>query len=301
MVTQKLSTRHCKVRSNPCVEKSYGYQSLNDFFVPRNNVMFVFSMRKVMFLVLMLLAVITAQAQEPIKLAEPPFKAGEELSYRLKYGWFTGAEAHLRVADTDIKFEGRPAWHIIADGQTAGTFDVFYKVRNRYETYIDRSTLLPYLYTEDRHEAKYKHTDRVEFNHQTHKIKANSGEYPFSGKVFDFPSAYYFARCLDVSKLKIGDKFDLRYFLDDAIQTLSITYMGKEKAECSLGTFNCLKFNPTIIPGRIFKKNSKLYLWVTDDENRIPVKANVELIVGSVKMDLTSAKGLKYPLNPIKK
>lgn len=243
----------------------------------------------------------TAFAQEPVKLSEPTFKAGEELSYRLKYGWFTGAEAHLRVEDADSKFEGKPAWHIIADGKTAGSFDVFYKVRNRYETYIDRNTLLPYLYTEDRHEAKYKHQDKVVFNHETGKITANSGVYPFSGKVFDFPSAYYFARNLDVSKLKIGDKFELHYFLEDAIQSLTITYMGKEKADCSLGTFNCLKFNPTIIPGRIFRKNSKLILWVTDDNNRIPIKAHVELVIGSITMDLTSAKGLKYPLNPLKK
>jgi hypothetical protein len=250
---------------------------------------------------IMLMIALTIHAQQPVKLDEPTFKAGEELNYRLKYGWFTGAEAHLRVADTDKKFEGKPAWHIIVDGQTAGSFDVFYKVRNRYETYIDRRTLEPYLYTEDRHEAKYKHKDHVEFDHEAGKITANSGTYPFSGQVFDFPSAYYFARNLDVSKLKIGDKFDVRYFLDDAIQTLTITYLGKEKAECSLGTFNCLKFNPTIIPGRIFKKNSKLYLWVTDDQNRIPVRAHVELIVGSVTMDLTNAKGLKYPLDPIKK
>ena len=242
-----------------------------------------------------------ANAQEPVKLAEPTFKAGEELNYRLKYGWFTGAEAHLRVADTDTRFEGKPAWHIIADGNTAGTFDVFYKVRNRYESFIDRNTLLPYLYTEDRHEAKYKHKDHVVFDHQTEKITANSGVYPFSGKVFDFPSAYYFARCLDVSKLKIGDKFDLHYFLEDAVQTLTITYLGKDKVDCPLGTFNCLKFNPTIIPGKIFRKNSKLYLWVTDDNNRIPVKAHVELVVGSVTMELTNAQGLKYPLNPLKK
>jgi len=240
-------------------------------------------------------------AQLP-KLPEPTFKAGEELNYRLKYGWFTGAEAHLRVAETDSKFEGgKPAWHIIADGKTAGSFDVFYKVRNRYETFIDQNTLMPYLYTEDRHEAKYKHQDKVVFDHQTGKITANSGTYPFSGQVFDFPSAYYFARCLDVSKLKIGETFQLRYFLDDAIQAMTITYMGKETVSCPLGKFNCLKFNPTIIPGRIFRKNSKLYLWVTDDGNRIPVKAHVELVVGSVTMDLTGAKGLKYPLNPIKK
>ena len=67
-----------------------------------------------------------------------------------------------------------------------------------------------------------------------------------------------------------------------------------------MGTFNCLKFNPTIIPGRIFRKDSKLYLWITDDNNRIPVKAHVEVVVGSLTMDLTGAKGIKYPLNPLK-
>ena len=120
--------------------------------------------------------------------------------------------------------------------------------------------------------------------------------YPFTGKVFDFLSAYYFARCIDISKIHIGQKFDLQYFLEDGVHILSITYVGKEKMECSMGTFNCLKFNPTIIPGRIFKKNSKLYLWITDDSNRIPVKAQVELVVGSLTMDLTSTSGLKYAL-----
>lgn len=252
---------------------------------------------------MLILAGFTAmvQAQNLPQLSEPVFKPGEELNYRLKYGWFTGAEAHLRVEQTDTKFEGKPAWHIIADGKTAGTFDVFYKVRNRYETYIDRNALLPYQYSEDRHEAKYKHQDKVVFDHGEGKITANKGVFPFKGKVFDFPSAYYFARCLDISKLKIGDKFDLPYFLEDGVHTLSITYMGKEKADCPLGKFNCLKFNPTIIPGRIFKKDSKLYLWISDDNNRIPIKANVGLIVGSVTMELTNAKGLKYPLNPLSK
>jgi hypothetical protein len=104
-----------------------------------------------------------------------------------------------------------------------------------------------------------------------------------------------------MSKIKVGDKFELHYFLEDSINALGITYVGKEKVTCSMGTFNCLKFNPTIIPGRIFRKDSKLYLWITDDQNRIPVKAHVEVIVGSLTMDLTAAKGLKYPLNPLKK
>jgi len=174
-------------------------------------------------------------------------------------------------------------------------------VRNRYESYVDRTTLLPYFYTENRREASYRHSDNVTFNHDDHKITANKGVFPFKGKVFDFVSAYYYARGIDVSKMNIGEKFDMAYFLEDGIHTLTITYMGKEKVTCGLGTFNCLKFNPTIIPGRIFRKDSKLYLWITDDGNRIPIKAHVELIVGSVTMDITGARGLKYPLNAINK
>ncbi|MFI5159422.1 MAG: DUF3108 domain-containing protein [Sphingobacteriales bacterium] len=239
-------------------------------------------------------------AQELTMVNDPVFKVGEQLSYRLKYGFFTAAEADLKVENTDIKYNGRPTYHIVVEGKTAGSFDIFYKVRNRYESYVDQKTLLPYFYAENRHEGSWKHSDKVTFDHETNKIMANKGTYPYTGKVFDFVSAYYFARTIDISKMHIGEKFELKYFLDDGIHSLGITYVGKEKVTCSMGTFNCLKFNPTIIPGRIFKKNSKLYLWITDDNNRIPVKAQVEVIVGSITMDLTGATGLKYPLNPIK-
>ncbi len=242
-----------------------------------------------------------SSAQEMNYLGEPSFKVGEELDYKLKYGFFTAAEATIRVGESDKKFDGKPAYHIVADAKTAGTFDIFYKVRNRYETYVDEKTLEPYFYTENRKEASYRHSDNVTYDHNTDKITAAKGVYPMKGKTFDFLSAYYFARSVDISRLKIGDKFNLQYFLEDGVHAMEITYAGKEKMECSVGTFNCLKFNPTIIPGRVFRKSSKLYLWITDDNNRIPVKAHVELIVGSITMDLTGAKNLKYALNPLKK
>lgn len=243
----------------------------------------------------------TTFSQQLKDINEPVFKTGEQLNYKLKYGFFTGAEASLRVEDGDKKIQGHPTYHIIVDGKTAGTFDIFYKVRNRYESYVDKTTLLPYFYTENRRESSYKHSDNVTFDHEDHKITADKGIFPFTGKVFDFVSAYYFARGIDVSKISVGQTFNMEYFLEDGVHTLGITYVGKEKVDCALGTFNCLKFNPTIIPGHIFRKDSKLYLWITDDSNRIPIKAHVELIVGSVTMDITDAKGLKYPLNPVKK
>jgi len=258
-------------------------------------------MKKILFVIVLLSFFISNAFSQQLKdVNEPVFKTGEELSYKLKYGFFTGAEATLRVEDGEKKIEGHPSYHIVVDGKTAGTFDVFYKVRNQYESYVDKTTLLPYFYTENRREGGYRHSDNVTFDHTDNKIAADKGVFPFKGKVFDFVSAYYFARGIDVSKISIGEKFDMQYFLEDGVHTLTITYLGKEKVDCVLGTFNCLKFNPTIIPGRIFRKDSKLFLWITDDGNRIPIKAHVELIVGSVTMDLTDAKGLKYVLNPVK-
>lgn len=255
-------------------------------------------MKKYLLFILLGLGVKGAFGQELKDIKEPVFKTGEQLSYKFKYGFITGAEGVLKVEDGD-QIDGHPTYHITADGKTAGTFDFFYKVRNRYESYVDRTTLLPYLYLENRREGGWKHTDKVKFSQPEGKIVADKGTFQAKGKIFDFVSAYYFARGLDISKIKIGDKFELPYFLDDGVYTLSITYVGKEVINSSIGKFNCLKFNPTIIAGRVFKKDSRLYLWITDDSNRIPVKANVGLIVGSVTMELTDAKGLKYPLNPI--
>lgn len=235
--------------------------------------------------------------QELVKRSNLAYKDGEQLSYRLKYGIFTAAEANLRIEESGIKFDGKPTYHIVVDGRTAGSFDVFFKVRNRYESFIDRSTTLPYYYTENRREGKYRRTDKVTFDYDSKKITAQTGTYPFKGMVFDLPSAYYFARNLDLTKIKVGDELTLQYFSEKKVETLGITYVGKENINCALGTVNCLKFCPSIVPGRIFKQDSKLYLWITNDGNRIPVKAQVEILVGTVTLEITKTKGLKYAPN----
>src|ERR1700759_3487996 len=93
---------------------------------------------------------LSAQDKEITYLGEPSFKPGEELSYKLKYGFFTAAQAVIRGGDRDKKFEHKPPYHIVDDAKTAATFDIFYKMRNRYETYVNEKTLEPYFYPENR-------------------------------------------------------------------------------------------------------------------------------------------------------
>ncbi|SEM39252.1 Protein of unknown function [bacterium A37T11] len=239
-------------------------------------------------------------AQKLVILDKPVFYAGEELTYKLKYGVLTAADGILKVKYTDQKFEGKPSFHLTAEGQTAGTFGFFYTVHNKYDSYIDQKTFLPYYYEEDIHEGKYRRNDKVKFDQSSRKVTGNKGTYNGAEQTFDLLSAYYFARQLNLSGIKEGDSFKFTYFLHDEVATLGITYIGKETIETKLGNIRCLKFSPDIKAGRIFKKSSKLYLWVTDDGNRIPVKAQVEIIVGSVTLELQNAIGLKYPIQTSK-
>ena len=256
-----------------------------------------FLMKKVLFGIALLIAVNTSFAQKLPYLKESSFREGEELSYRLKYGILSAAEGVLKVEKSNLMFDNQPVFHLIAHGKTAGAFSVFYTVDNRYDSYINKKTFLPYYYTENIREGKYRRNDKISFDQKARTISGNKGNFKGADQTFDLLSAYYFARNLDLSSVKIGDTFKLNYFLSDEVTSLGITYVGKERIKTPMGTFDCLKFNPEIAPGRIFRKDSKLYLWVTDDGNRIPVKARVEIIVGSVTLELTDAKGLKYPLH----
>jgi hypothetical protein len=254
-------------------------------------------MKKLTLFIPILLVCVNGFTQElPLK-KDPVFMEGEVLKYKLKYGFVTAAEATIKVTSSTLKFDNKPTYRLVVDAETSGTFDIFYKVRDHYDSYIDKTDLTPYFYQENIREASYRRTDKARFYQNAKRVVANSGTFTSpTTQTFDLVSAYYFARSLDISKLKIGDEFKLNYFLGDEISQLEISYVGKETIKSKLGTIRCLKFSPSIKPGRIFKKDSKLYLWITDDGNRVPVKAEVEILVGSVTLEIKSAEGLKYPI-----
>lgn len=273
------------------------YRSLNERISFLDCFLFKPGMRKLLLFSVLIITLFHVKAQElPLK-KEPVFQAGEVLEYKLRYGFITAAEATIKVLNSDLKFDNKPTWNLVVDAKTSGTFDVFYKIRDHYDSYIDKTDLTPYFYQENVREASYKRQDKARFYQDTKKVVSNKGTFTTpTDQTFDLVSAYYFSRSLDISKMVIGDQFRLNYFLGKEIHQLQIKYVGKEIVKSKLGNIRCLKFSPSIEPGRIFRKDSSLYLWITDDGNRVPVKAQVEIIVGAVTMEIKSAKGLKYAL-----
>jgi hypothetical protein len=119
--------------------------------------------------------------------------------------------------------------------------------------------------------------------------------------VQDIISAFYYARTLDFERAAVGDTFMIQCYLDDETFPMVIKYTGKQTIKTKVGTFRCIVFKPYLLEGRVFKEKEGMTVWVTDDKNKIPVRAQAEILVGSVKMDITSYKGLQNPLALVSK
>lgn len=253
-------------------------------------------MKKLYILAFLLVIGLASHGQTLPYLKQSTFQEGEKLTYKLRYSGMAAATGVLSVNSSKLQFS-QPTYHLNAFGQTSSVFSMLFNIRNKYDSYIAKSTYLPFLYLEDIKEGSYTRKEYATFDHQRKTVKGQKGTFksPVS-QTFDLLSAYYFSRNLDFSTLKPGDSFKLTYFLNDEVEQLGIEYIGVEKIKTKFGTLECIKLSPQIKPGRIFKKNSRLYLWVTNDGNRIPVKAHVEILVGSVSLELDKVEGLKYEL-----
>jgi hypothetical protein len=227
------------------------------------------------------------------------FREGEVLTYRMHYGMINAGIAELEVKPDLIKVNGRQVYHIVGNGYTTGAVDLFFKVRDRYETYMDKDALLPLLFVRRVNEGGYKFSQDYTFNPYSGKVDIGSQKFDVPKGVQDMVSAFYAARNMDLTKAKPGDTFSLPCFLDKELWPLVIRYTGKEVISTDIGKFRCLKFQPIVQKGRVFKKDEDLTVWISDDLNRIPMRAKANVLVGSIKMDITSVKNLSNPTSRV--
>jgi hypothetical protein len=129
------------------------------------------------------------------------------------------------------------------------------------------------------------------------KCEDEKGTFPMIDGVMDMLGAFYYARRLDVRSMPDGTVVPIPVFLDDKIYDLGMKILGREKIKTDLGTFRCIKITPLVVADRVFRGGAEMIMWVTDDENLIPVKITSPVIVGSVSATLVRYENLKYPLS----
>ena len=221
------------------------------------------------------------------------FKEGEVLTYRLHYGVMDAGLAILEVKPSMMEISGRKVYHIVGNGFSKGTFDWFYKVRDRYETFIDRDAMVPWMFVRRVDEGGVKFSQDYVFNHYTKKVDVGGGEkFDVPTGIQDMLSAFYAARNVDFTNAKEGDIFSINSFIDKELWPLKIKFVGREAIETDIGKFNCLRFRPIVQKGRVFKSEEDLNIWITDDKNHVPLRAQAKILIGSVKMDIVSVSGL---------
>jgi hypothetical protein len=224
------------------------------------------------------------------------FKEGEVLTYRLHYGIMDAGIATLEVKPSVLEVSGRKVYHIVGNGYSKGTFDWFYRVRDRYETFLDKDAMGPWMFVRRVDEGGFKFSQDYKFNHYTKKVDVGGGEkYDVPEGIQDMLSAFYAARNLDFSTAKEGDVFTVNSFVDKELWPLKIRYVGKEVIETDIGKYSCLVFRPIVQQGRIFKSEEDMKVWITDDKNHVPLRAQAKILVGSIKMDIMSAQNLANP------
>jgi hypothetical protein len=172
-------------------------------------------------------------------------------------------------------------------------------VRDKYESFIDTASLQPYKFMRNIWEGDFKKTETVLFNQQSNTATSPAGTFKVPECVQDVLSSIYYARNIDFAKYKPGDKIPFSMFIDDKVYNLYIRYLGKEIIKTRYAKFRAIKFKPLLIEGTIFEGGEKMVVWVTDDQNKIPVRIESPISVGSVKVDMMGYKNIRHPLTSL--
>ncbi|WP_139957196.1 DUF3108 domain-containing protein [Flavicella sediminum] len=254
-------------------------------------------MKKILLVLVFLLAK-GLSAQEK-KLA---FDKGEWLKYRIHYGIVNAGYASLTV--DEVKNKEKDLFHFKGKGWTTGMASWFFKVRDTYESVVDKKSQLPihfirrvdeggYIINRDTYFDHEKKVARIE-DHK-HKTKKEIAVYG----VQDMISAFYSLRNEDIDSLAIGDSVELDMFFDAEKFPFKLKYLGKETLSTKFGKVECYMLRPLVQSGRVFKAKESLTLWVSSDANKIPIRIKASLAVGSIKVDLHQYKGLSHPFHII--
>ena len=214
--------------------------------------------------------------------AELPFKGGEWLRFKVKYGVFNASIATMAV--NEEMYNGEKVFHAVGKGATTGLARIFFKVDDTYESYFGITDGKPRLFIRNIYEGGYTKYLKMYFNHTSNKVKINNiengniTEINFQPGLQDVISAFYALRHHpNIENMKVGGQISMdMIFDDDEVYKL-------------------------VQDGRVFKEEESITMWITDDKNKVPVKLKASLRVGSLVAELDGFNNLKNDTNLKKK
>ena len=235
---------------------------------------------------------------------EQAYTSGEWFKFRIHYGVFNASYATLEVKDKTLN--GRKVYHLKGKGKSTGLLHLFFEVDDKYESYVDQETGEPYRFIRDIDEGGHTKDIQIDFDHKARKAVVNNKKYKevttmdIKPGTQDMVSSFYHLRnIVDTETLLTGDEFILPMFFDKENYDFKMKFLGREVVKTKFGKINALKFRPYVQSGRVFEEEESLTVWISDDQNKIPLKIQAKLAVGSLTADLDAFKGLSHSFKKI--
>lgn len=214
------------------------------------------------------------------------FSAGEKLIFSVQYGLITAGEATLEIRNI-AEIDSIPCYRIVSDARTNSFFSKFYKVRDRYESYMDTTNLVSVRYEKHIREGDFKRDQVVEFDQRAHTATYTDKVVPIAPRTHDVLSALYYVRTLP---LEVGQSISLANHTDGKNYPLVIKVHRRETVTVDAGTFDCLVVEPMLRGPGIFTQKGRLTVWLTNDKYKMPVMMKSKVVIGHVAAVLKEFK-----------
>jgi hypothetical protein len=235
------------------------------------------------------------------------FKRGEVIEFKMTYGFFTVGRGTARIDHEYYKMNDRYCFKVDVSGKTVGMVDWVADVNDKWGAYIDTAALVPHQFYRKIREGRYKKDEWTNFDHNNRKIEVKAigrdGKarepkyYDAPHEVRDMIGGFLYLRIMDFSKLKANDTVTVTGFFEDEFYKLKIVYRGKETVKLKVGKVRALVFTPVMPANKMFDGEDSITAYFSDDKNRIPLKIDAKMFVGSAGVELTGYSGLKNPLS----
>ena len=225
-----------------------------------------------------------------------PFKVGEYSRFDVSFGGIKVGIAELKI-ERQGNVYGIHTFHIIGKGKTTPLFDLFFKVRDVYETYLDLSNVRPVKFSRDINEGGYRKQQQYTFKHTKGLVFWKENSHEIFSNTQDMLSALFYARTFDQESLTHKKVFFVPIFMDEENYYLEILYLYNEKVKTDFGIVNCMVFKPKMQEGRVFEDGEQMKIWISDDQSRTLIKVETKIWTGIIKAIIVKNQEVKYPLS----
>lgn len=214
----------------------------------------------------------------------------EEMEYILRFGFIKGGKATLIAVKE--KLNKQPTIHYRMRGRTTGIVDKIYEVNDVYESWVDPVSFLPVKSIRNVKEQKYRFFDEITYDQVNDSLfSQKKGALKVPHKVNDLVSVFFYIRQNKYFEdLLAGKQIQIPVFHGDELFMMQLKYIGVRTIETKIGAKECYVVSPQVPKGKLLKGSDDLRIYITKDQNRLPIYAEFDLMLGSLKCELETYK-----------